>query len=51
MELKPQEVDLILKIRTRFQFGKIVVECKDSLPFRIEKTVEYDKLSSSFDLH
>lgn len=46
MELAPQEVDLILKIRNKYQFGEIVIEVRDGLPFRIGKTVVYEKLST-----
>lgn len=51
MELAPQEVDLILKIRDKFKFGEILVECKDGLPYRIGKTVIYEKLDTNIDLH
>jgi len=48
MELLPQEVDLIQKIREHYRFGKIILETKDGLPYRIEKTVEYDKIETEF---
>lgn len=49
MELLPQEVDLILKIRTTYQFGEIVIETKDGLPYRIAQKVVYDKLSTDLE--
>lgn len=45
MELHPAEVELIMKIRNKYQFGEILIECRDGLPYRIGKTVEYEKLS------
>jgi hypothetical protein len=47
MELAPQEADLIKKIRTQYQFGEIIIECKDGLPYRVGKTVVYQKLSTT----
>lgn len=46
MELDPREADLINKIRTKYQFGEIIIECRDGLPMRIGKTVTYEKLST-----
>lgn len=46
MELSPQEMDLILKIRTKYQFGEIIVECANGLPYRIGRTTVYEKLTS-----
>ena len=55
MELSPKEANLIHKIRTKYLFGEILVECRDGLPHRIKKTVEYEMLDGesfpqSFDL-
>lgn len=47
MELAPQEVDLIQKIRDKYQFGEIIIECRDGLPYRIGRTITYEKLSTS----
>lgn len=47
MELHPLEADLIKKIREKYQFGEIVVECQNGLPFRIGRTVIYEKLQSN----
>jgi len=44
MELHPQEVELILKIRNNYKFGEIIVECRNGYPFRIGKTTVYEKL-------
>ena len=46
MELSPQEVDLIIKIREKYRFGEIIIECKDGLPYRIGKSVVYEKLDT-----
>lgn len=46
MELAPQEADLINKIREKYQFGEIIIECRDGLPFRVGKSVVYEKLST-----
>ena len=46
MLLDPREVDLINKIREKYQFGEIIIECRDGLPQRIGKTVVYEKLST-----
>ena len=46
MELAPQEVDLINKIREKYRFGEIIIECLNGLPYRIGKTVVYEKLST-----
>lgn len=44
MELHPLEVELIKKIRNNYQYGEIVIECREGLPQRIARTVVYDKL-------
>ena len=46
MELDPREADLILKIRDKYQYGEILIECRDGLPMRIGKTVSYEKLQA-----
>lgn len=46
MELDPREADLIQRIRSKYQYGEIIVECRDGLPVRIGKTVTYEKLST-----
>jgi len=48
MELHPSEVQLIEKIREHYKFGEIIVECRDGLPFRIGKSITYEKLSWPF---
>lgn len=47
MELHPKEAELIKKIREKYQFGKIILECQYGLPYRIEKTVEYELLKGA----
>lgn len=44
MELHPAEAELIQKIRTQYQFGEIIVECLNGLPYRIGKTTVYEKI-------
>jgi len=44
MELHPAEVELLLKIRNKYQWGKITLECRNGLPSRIEKVTEFEKL-------
>ena len=39
------EKELILRIRKRFRFGKILIEVRDGLPDRIEETIRYERLS------
>lgn len=46
MELHPLEVELILKIREKYQWGEIILEVRDGLPQRIGRTVTYEKLST-----
>lgn len=45
MELHPLEADLIQRIRDKYRFGEIIVECRDGLPQRLGKTTVYEKLS------
>ena len=45
MELHPLEVELIQAIRNRFQWGELIVECRDALPQRIGRTTIYEKLA------
>lgn len=44
MELHPLEVELILRIRSKYQYGEIIIECRDGLPQRVGKTTVYEKL-------
>lgn len=44
MSLHPLEVELIQKIRNKYQWGEIVIECRDGLPQRIGQTIVYEKL-------
>lgn len=46
MELHPLEADLINKIRTRFRYGELVIECRDGLPFRAGRAFVWEKLST-----
>ena len=44
MELHPLEVGLIEMIRNKYQFGEILVECRNKLPYRIGKTIVYEQI-------
>lgn len=44
MELHPLEVSLIKSIREKYQWGEIIIECRDGLPIRVGKTTVYEKL-------
>ena len=46
IKLHPTEWDLIQKIRNKFRYGEVVIECRDGLPFRVGQTVVYEKLST-----
>jgi hypothetical protein len=45
MELHPNEAELIEKIRNKYQWGEIIIECRDGLPQRIGKTVVYERIT------
>ena len=47
MELHPQEVELIKRIREKYRFGEIIIECRDGLPQRIGKTTVFEALFDS----
>ena len=47
MELHPQEINLIMAIRSKYQFGEIIIECYGGLPNRVGKTTVYEKLNST----
>ena len=49
MKLHPLEVDLILQIRNKFQWGEITIEVRDGLPQRLGKAFVWEKLSTSHD--
>ncbi len=50
MEVNQKEQNLLLLIRNRFRFGKIVVLTRDGLPYKIEETVKYADLDQSTSL-
>jgi hypothetical protein len=43
-KLKPQEIDLINLIRTKYRFGTIEILVRDGIPQDILKTVERTRL-------
>lgn len=45
MTVHPLEAELLLKIRNRFQWGDVTIECRDGLPHRIIKAFDATKLS------
>ncbi len=46
MELHPREINLILKIRHKYQFGKIEIETRNGLPEYITREVVRDNLNA-----
>lgn len=44
MELHPKEINLIQKIREKYQYGEIIIECREGLPHRIGRTTVYEML-------
>lgn len=48
MPLKPQEIDLLRLIRSKYRFGTIEIMVKDGVPIDILKTVERQRLSTEF---
>lgn len=44
MELHPVEQELILRIRKKFRYGEVTVETRDGLPYRIGRTISYERL-------
>lgn len=45
--LKPQEIELIKLMRTKYRFGTIEVMVRDGIPQDILKTVERTRLSTN----
>lgn len=50
MELRPQEAELIKRIREKYRYGEIVIKTQDGLPIKIIKTREYENLADSFEV-
>lgn len=46
LQLRPQEVELILLIREKYRYGSIEVVVRDGIPVDIIKTVERIRLST-----
>jgi hypothetical protein len=44
MELHPNEVELIKKIREDYRFGVIEIQTRNGLPVKILKTTKYEAL-------
>ena len=40
VELHPEEMDLIKKLRKQFRFGDVTIKMKDGLPFRLVRITE-----------
>jgi len=49
MELHPLEANLIMLIRNRFQWGEIVVECREGLPQRMMKAYDWTKVPTEYN--
>lgn len=43
MELHPNEAELINKIRTKYNFGDVLLVCRNGLPYSISKTIVSDR--------
>ncbi len=41
------EAQLIQRIRSKYRFGEITVECRDGLPYRVGRTTIYEKLEET----
>lgn len=44
MEVHPQEMELLERIRTKYRWGEVIIECRDGLPDRIGRTTVYESL-------
>lgn len=47
LPFKPQELDLLRLIRTKYRFGSIEIVVKDGVPLDILRTIERERLSTS----
>lgn len=48
LPLRPQEVDLLRLIRSKYRYGTIEIMVKDGVPIDILRTVERERLSTEF---
>ena len=48
MELHPQEANLILFIRNKFQWGEIVIEARNGLPKRMMKAYDWTQVPDEY---
>lgn len=46
LPLKQQEIDLIIILRKKYQYGKVEIEMRDGVPNDILKTVERTRLGN-----
>ena len=46
LPLNQKEIELIYYIRTRFQYGDIIIKTRDGSPYRIEQVVKYQTLDN-----
>jgi 23S rRNA A2030 N6-methylase RlmJ len=42
MEVHQAEYELLKRIREKYRFGKVIIETKDGLPWRITQEIKYD---------
>lgn len=49
MELHPKEANMIMLIRNRFQWGDLLIECKDALPNRAMKAHDWTMVPADFN--
>lgn len=50
MEVHQKEKELLLKIRSRFRFGEIIIEVRDGLPDRIGRAMVWEKVTDQSSL-
>lgn len=46
MDLRPQEMELLKMLRSRFRFGDVTIKMRDGIPFRLVRTQEFSDLST-----
>lgn len=46
LPLKPQEIDLLRLIRSKYRYGKIEIEIRDGVPTDLVRTIERHRLST-----
>lgn len=44
LELRPQEMELIHNLRTKFRHGEVTIIMRDGIPFRLRRITEFADL-------